>query len=274
MRLITRSAQQPLKLPPQATSVWLCRCGLSSDGIFCDGSHTSTIGESPDRLHQYQGASLKRQAVIVKRQGTAKVIYEEPQEVDVVTFGVDHDLFSEVIRLRQEGGYVDLVDRYDMTAHHFAYRVAGQVIAVLRVNFAIGGVLDCAAYYPDVLVNGHLSRSVGSASRLVKRTASRLGRGVIRHLIMAVWRYGAELGIRCDIVNCTSRLIRYYERLGYRRVVDSAFVHPRRGTDSSVMIHVIHPLWKSSINDYLRCTIMLEPDDQLYDHVCGLINSV
>lgn len=35
--------------------LYVCRCGLSSNGALCDGSHNATADEDPDTLYKYDG---------------------------------------------------------------------------------------------------------------------------------------------------------------------------------------------------------------------------
>ena len=45
-RLVKRTPQEPTKYTLDGKEVWLCKCGLSKNQPFCDGSHKDT-GLSP-----------------------------------------------------------------------------------------------------------------------------------------------------------------------------------------------------------------------------------
>ena len=53
MRKILKSATGPLEVKPQEKSAWICACGLSKSGVFCDGSHKTTAGEEPGKIYEY-----------------------------------------------------------------------------------------------------------------------------------------------------------------------------------------------------------------------------
>lgn len=40
-------------------SKWLCRCGLSADQPWCDGSHAKTRDEEPGKLYVYENGSRR-----------------------------------------------------------------------------------------------------------------------------------------------------------------------------------------------------------------------
>ena len=55
-RIVEVKDQSPLLIRPEDTVngvVAVCRCGLSSNWPYCNGSHKATAGEEPDRLYHY-----------------------------------------------------------------------------------------------------------------------------------------------------------------------------------------------------------------------------
>ena len=55
-RLVKRTHNTPLKVMMDGQEQWLCRCGLSKNQPFCDGSHKLTRTEDPGKLYWYDDA--------------------------------------------------------------------------------------------------------------------------------------------------------------------------------------------------------------------------
>ena len=52
-RLAFHDAQSPLEIKPSAQSVWVCRCGLTKNQPFCDGSHKLCSDEEGGKTYDY-----------------------------------------------------------------------------------------------------------------------------------------------------------------------------------------------------------------------------
>jgi len=52
-RVIIMDAHGPQEVKIGDQSKWICRCGLSKNQPFCDGSHKKTLDEAAGKTYRY-----------------------------------------------------------------------------------------------------------------------------------------------------------------------------------------------------------------------------
>ncbi len=65
-RVVVKTEKNPLEVKPEGKSAWICRCGLSQNQPYCDGSHQRVADEPEDELFAYEDGKRERVAVVKK----------------------------------------------------------------------------------------------------------------------------------------------------------------------------------------------------------------
>ena len=60
-RLVKRTLMEPTKFMIDGKEQWLCKCGLSKNQPYCDGSHKLTKGEDQGKLYWYDDPGARHE---------------------------------------------------------------------------------------------------------------------------------------------------------------------------------------------------------------------
>ena len=60
-RIVRRTPTEPTKFVIDGKEQWFCKCGLTRNQPYCDGSHKLTKGEDPGKVYWYDDAGARHE---------------------------------------------------------------------------------------------------------------------------------------------------------------------------------------------------------------------
>lgn len=166
--------------------------------------------------------------------------HHERYQIRILSTDASGPVYDDILSIRQHVyGYDRAAAIHDTDGYSELYcaYVQGVASGTMRVTRAVCGKLDCEEFYPQPLVETFRNQ-LGSASGfcILKNLDPSLR--LARMLIEAAWIDELPRGYRVDVISANERGVRYYQRMGYKLIADSAFVHPTYGTPSYAMAFV------------------------------------
>jgi GNAT superfamily N-acetyltransferase len=167
------------------------------------------------------------QITLVETPAERHAVYAFRYSIIVEELGVDLPVADHTRKL--------VVDIEDQTSYIFAAYRDGRIIGTIRSNILLEGLVEPHCTLLNLLSKEADSLDVVSVTgRLLVSPSLRGGPLAIR-LCQACYGYGIEKGIQRDYILVKSNLLRLYQRLGYRSIIDSV-VHPEIGSVVGLML--------------------------------------
>ncbi len=108
-----------------------------------------------------------------------------------------------------------LRDAWDDRAHHFYAVQQGTVVACARMMMRRDGPLECEEHFNLERFAPWYPEHIGMTSRLALHPEHR-GSHLLKQLTCAMYHFVREEGIRFNFIDCHTRLLPLYSRLGFR----------------------------------------------------------
>lgn len=157
-------------------------------------------------------------------------------------------LTSEVRQLREPYMGEKSADSFDEYSVIFLAEYDGIPIITYRFILAERGAVECEEFYDPSLFKNR--RIACSSSRLYSCKQQKPRSGAARSLLQYAMHIALDMGLRLDIANCHTKMVRYYmRRFGYIADLDHPFSHPTLNTPSFPMFIRFHVREGSPFNE-------------------------
>ncbi|WP_447977152.1 cyclic nucleotide-binding domain-containing protein [Candidatus Nitrospira bockiana] len=108
-----------------------------------------------------------------------------------------------------------LRDPWDERAHHFYVEQRGEIVACARLIMRADGPLECEEHFDLERFAPAFPDRVSMTSRLVLHPGRR-GSHLLKQLTCAMYEFVCERGQQFNFIDCHTRLLPLYSRLGFR----------------------------------------------------------
>lgn len=108
-----------------------------------------------------------------------------------------------------------LRDAWDDRAHHFYAMQQGTIVACARVIMRRDGPLECEEHFNLERFGPSYPQHIGMTSRLALHPEHR-GSHLLKQLTCAIYQFLREEDIHFNFIDCHTRLLPLYSRLGFR----------------------------------------------------------
>lgn len=162
-------------------------------------------------------------------------------------FGKSNSTFAMVQDIRS-----DLSDQtehpFDEFSYHYVLMRGDFPVGSMSVQKATDGVLDCESNYPS-LIREQYQDQLFSSCKFRIRPGEQPALLALRLLVRSVWTHQIDLGAKISIINVSTRMKRFYQRIGFSEIVGYDFIHPVLHTHSHVMLMTTDPTRRSFCQD-------------------------
>ena len=114
-----------------------------------------------------------------------------------------------------DAGKQQLRDAWDDRAYHFYAVQQGEVVACARILMRRDGPLECEEHFELERFGASYPHHLGMTSRLALHPGHR-GSHLLKQLTCAMYEFVREEGVHFNFIDCHTRLLPLYSRLGFR----------------------------------------------------------